>query len=382
VAGVSDHSHPGPDWRWALPAARILTLVLLAAITVTVAAPDHRVAVGVALVVSVCGSAYGLSFGPERWPQRLVGLALFAGGGLALLAVDARAPGWLASGVAIIAGIMRLPQRPGLVFATVVAMGTVLAPLARGDTGAVATMAAMCGIAAVIALAIGGARNRAVAAERLLAAEQAARESAAEAHRLAERQRLAREIHDILAHTLSSQSVQLEGARQLLAHGADPAAVQERIETAQRLAREGLAETRRAVQSLRGDGRPLAETLRALADTAGARYLEEGAPWALTAPVALAIERTVQEGLTNARKHAPGAAVTVALRYGDDLLRVEVVDTGPPAAPTNGQGNNSGGYGLGGMRERAALIGAELRTGPDGKGYRICLTVPRAALSA
>ncbi|MFI1993718.1 sensor histidine kinase [Actinoplanes sp. NPDC020271] len=369
----------GPEWAWALNAGRAVTLVVLAAATIALAAPEHRVLAASALAVSLCGSAYGLRHGPGQWVQRLIGLTLFAAGGVTLLAVDGRAPGWLACGVAVIAGLARLPARAGLIFAGTVIVATCLAPLARDDLEDVPMMAAICGAALVVALVVTGARNRAVTAEQLLEAEQSARESAAERDRLTERQRIAREIHDILAHTLSAQTVQLEGARLLLDRGAAPAEVRERILVAQRMAREGLEQTRRAVQSLRGDARPLVEVLRKLADDADARYEESGTPWSLAPPAALTVERVIQEGLTNARKHAPGAAVTVTIAYMPDALRAEVHDTGatsPPQAPPDG------GYGLTGMRERAALIGADLLTGPHGKGYRICLTLPRSGPSA
>jgi signal transduction histidine kinase len=253
----------------------------------------------------------------------------------------------------------------------------------------VPVLAAVCGGCAVIGTMLGGVRGRAENAERLLAAEQQARESTAAADRYAERQRLAREIHDIIAHTLSAQTVQLEGARLLLERGAPTDAVRQRIETAQRLARDGLEETRRAVNSLRGEMRPLSDALRSLADTAGATYAEEGEPRPLRAEAALAVERTVQEALTNARKHAPGAKVTVVMRYLHDHDEVEILDSGAAGGgPEHVSLAVSGsGYGLAGMRERAELIGAELATGPhpvdpDGRGFRVWLTVPRGETSA
>lgn len=372
-------SHPGPDWRWALPAGRVVTLVVLVAATLAVASPAHRYAVAGALAVSLSGSAYGLRYGPEQWVRRLVGLVLLAAGGILLIAIDNHAPGWLACGAAIIAGLARLPLRAAVPYAAAVTMATCLAPLARGDGQGVATMAAACGAALIVGLIVSGARNRAVTAERLLAAEQAARDSAAQRDVLTERQRIAREIHDILAHTLSAQSVQLEGARLLVQREAPADAVLERIVSAQRLARDGLEETRRAVQSLRDELRPLPDTLRRLAGDAGARLVETGEPWSLEPQAALAVERTVQEGLTNARKHAPGATVTVSLTYGEDSLLVEVCDTGGGSSAVAYTG---GGYGLAGMRERAALIGAQLEAGAHGKGFRVCLTVPRSNRSA
>jgi signal transduction histidine kinase len=268
----------------------------------------------------------------------------------------------------------------------VTAVALTVAPLTRGEAGQVPVNASICGAAAVLGMVLESSRSRAVAAERLLASEQAARESAAEAERYAERQRLAREIHDILAHTLSAQVVQLESARLLLQHGQSTDTVRQHIESAQRLARDGLEETRRAVQSLRGRARPLPEALRVLAADAGASYRQEGEVRPVPAQAALAIERTVQEALTNARKHAPGAAVTVTMRFGEDHDEVEVRDDGAADqdAPLSDSG---GGYGLAGMRERAELIGGDLTTGPiaagsDGKGYRVWLTVPRIAPSA
>ncbi len=374
---------PGVDWRWALPVGRVLTLVVLVVTALIVAAPEHRLAVGGALLVCLAGSAYGLQFGPEKWRQRLVGLCGLAAGGIALVAIDSSAPGWLAGGVAIVAGLVRLPQRPALLFAALAAVGLTTAPLVRGDVGAVPILAAVCGGCAVLGMILGGVRTRAETAERLLVVEQSARRAAAETDRYAERQRLAREIHDIIAHTLSAQTVQLEGARLLLARGAPADAIRQHIEAAQRLARDGLEETRRAVHSLRGETRPLAETIRALADTAGATYRQEGDARPMRPGAALAIERTVQEALTNVRKHAPGAKATVTMRFLGDRDEVEICDTGPAeAAGLVGGIFGSGGHGLAGMRERAALIGAELTTGPhpvepDGRGFRVWLTAPR-----
>jgi signal transduction histidine kinase len=366
----------GPGWRWALPAGRAAALVLLATATMWTAAPEHRVAAGAAVVVSLAGALHGLRYGPERWAQRLIGLVLLAAGGVALTAIDGRAPGWLPGAAAIIAGLARLPARVALRFVVPVTVATCLAPLVRGDRGQVPTIAAACAAALLLGLIIGGVRQRATTAEQLLAAEQAARESRAQRDRLAERQRIAREIHDILAHTLSAQSVQLEGARLLVERDAPAADVLARIHHAQRLARDGLEETRRAVQSLRDEVPPLAETLRRLADDAGARYREAGEPWPLDPPAALAVERTVQEALTNVCKHAPGASVAVTSAFDVHELRVEIRDSGG-ATRTGPVPATGGGYGLAGMRERAALINARLESGAHGEGFLVCLTVPR-----
>ncbi|WP_157250232.1 helix-turn-helix transcriptional regulator [Nonomuraea typhae] len=145
----------------------------------------------------------------------------------------------------------------------------------------------------------------------------------------AERTHLAREIHDILAHAQSAQIVHLEGARLLLERG-DVQAGLDRVNRAVRLARSGLEETKRAVDALRDEDIHLPERLRRLAvehRSAG------GGPCAvviggelgdLPAGARLAVVRTAQESLTNVRKHAPGAAVTVVLRCSGGWCELEV----------------------------------------------------------
>lgn len=194
---------------------------------------------------------------------------------------------------------------------------------------------------------------------------------------LGERQRLAREIHDILAHSLSAQVVHLEGARLLLEQGGDRALVVDRVVRAGDLARAGLTDAKRAVAALRGDQTPLAEQLDQLADqfraTTGrsCEVTVEGDPAGLIPEAWLAVVRTAQEALTNAHKHAPDASVTLALRCVRDWCVLEVQDTGGTAAESSGNG-----YGLVGMRERAELIGGTLEAGPSGGGFRVRLRVP------
>jgi signal transduction histidine kinase len=193
---------------------------------------------------------------------------------------------------------------------------------------------------------------------------------------LNERQRLAREIHDILAHSLSAQVMHLEGARLLLEQDADKALVLDRVIRAGDLARSGLEETKRAVEALRDDQTPLAEQLEKLA----AHFRSTtGQPCSLTvsgdphlAPEAwLAVVRTAQEALTNVRKHAPEAQVVMDFRCTADWCELEVQDNGGQSSETTGNG-----YGLVGMRERAELIGGSLEAGPADGGFRVRLRVP------
>jgi signal transduction histidine kinase len=207
---------------------------------------------------------------------------------------------------------------------------------------------------------------------------EAARQTEQQNLVLAERSRIAREIHDILAHSLSAQLVHLEGARLLMVSGRTDEALH-RVERARGLARSGLEETRRALATLRGDIprmdvvlRELAEEHRVLAEVA-CEVTIEGEPRELPAVAGLAVIRTAQEALTNVRKHAPGAAVTIALRYTDGWCELEVTDSGGRPGPLAASG---GGYGLVGMRERAELIGGTLDAGPAGEGFGVLLRVP------
>jgi signal transduction histidine kinase len=234
----------------------------------------------------------------------------------------------------------------------------------------------------VIALTL-AAINRRSREQRLedlevsLARKQAAIEEHGRAAALAERARIARDVHDVLAHSLAGLSLSLQGARLMLVRdGASPEAV-EQVTRAQGLAAEGLAEARRAVAALREDAVP---DVRALGDLVTAYRLESGAPASfevdgqereLPADVLSTLYRTLQESLVNIRKHAPGAPVEVRLSYGDPLrLTVDDRQDKRPerAAP--------GGYGLLGMRERADLVGGTLEAGPTSTGWRVELKVP------
>jgi signal transduction histidine kinase len=214
--------------------------------------------------------------------------------------------------------------------------------------------------------------------EALLQEVLAGRDAQVRAATLDERARLAREIHDILAHTLSALAVQLEGTRLLVEQRpGDPAAVAA-LERASGLARDGLEETKQAVSALRGDALPSPEGLPDLAaaferDTAvPCRVTVEGAPVAPSPEAQLALYRTAQEALTNVRKHAVASAVAISLRYGMDAAELTVEDEGAPRpVPLPGSGN-----GLNGMRERAALARGRLEAGPTPTGFRVHLWLP------
>ncbi|MEV5958711.1 histidine kinase [Streptomyces sp. NPDC051987] len=211
-------------------------------------------------------------------------------------------------------------------------------------------------------------------AQRLLAQERAARAAEAESAALAERARIAREIHDVLAHSLSAQLVHLEAARLLIERGADRQQILERVVAARGMARDGLAETRQALSALRGELTPLEDFLSALVDsTDGAEVTVTGERRYLPAEASQTVRRVAQEALTNVRKHAQGAKVQVRLDYSEHEVMLKVRDSGGRPGELTGSG---GGYGLLGMRERAELLGGSLEAGRDDEGFEVRLRVP------
>ena len=225
------------------------------------------------------------------------------------------------------------------------------------------------------ALRMSAVEDRAVALEERL--EREAELAAAE-----ERTRIARELHDVVAHGLSLMVVQAEAAEELMDRA--PADARERLHRVQDTGRQSLGEMRRLLGVLRATGhdapatapQPSLAGLQELVDDAAAAGLKvevrvDGVLDRLPLGVELTAFRIVQEALTNTRRHAGAAHATVCLTSRPGLLALEVTDDGAGPAGTRA------GHGLIGMRERVALYGGTLRTGPgrDG-GYRVAAELP------
>ena len=232
----------------------------------------------------------------------------------------------------------------------------------------------------------------------LLAERDALREVELAAAAGEERARIARDLHDVLAHTLSGLSLHLQGIRAVAAKrlgAGDP--VISAVDRAADLARTGLAEAKEAVAALRDDAgstAPRLADLTALAAEHDAGLTVTGDVDALPAPLRETVFATVREALTNVGRHAPGAVATVAVSAGD-AVEVQVTDDGPPpgsavdpaapdpAAPdAAARGDVGGGRGLVGLAERAALVGGTLGSGPHGRGWRVTLHVPHPTTDA
>jgi signal transduction histidine kinase len=257
----------------------------------------------------------------------------------------------------------------------------VTAALARADLGT--GIAYIFSLFGFFGLGLGrrAQAQRAATSEQLLAETRRANAEQAHAAALAERSRIAREIHDVLAHSLSALTVQLEAADALLTSGTNPDKAHSYVVTARRIAREGLTETRRAIAALREDTPPLRSLLRGLADTyeldtgATVTVIADCDPTNLQPDASLALYRTAQESLTNARKHAPGAPIELALACTESAIELTVTNAAA-TAPVTALASSGGGYGLAGLKERAELAGGSLVAGPCGEGWRVSLRIP------
>jgi signal transduction histidine kinase len=205
-----------------------------------------------------------------------------------------------------------------------------------------------------------------------------------------ERSRIAREMHDVVAHSISVMVVQSEGAKRMMDR--DPARAKAALEQIEGTGRAALVEMRRVLGVLRKEGegavrtpQPGTQTLDLLVNRAQEAGLDvrvaiEGAKRTLPAGVDVSVFRIIQEALTNSLKHAGPTRADVLLTYDEDAVEVEVIDAGlvngfePDVVdPDNPQ------HGLLGMRERVSLYGGEIVTGPceDGRdGYRVWARIP------
>lgn len=263
-----------------------------------------------------------------------------------------------------------------------------MTPFDGGDAGP-GSVGPLLLVAAALLVAE-SARKRSEAVAELDATQEAMAESLREQTAMEERARIARELHDIVAHHLSVIAVQSETAR--LTSPKLSADARGRFEAIAATARDALNETRRLLGVLREDvegeadraPQPGLEQLTELVDTArdaGAeiRLILQGKVVPLPAGIDLAAYRILQEALTNARRHAPGAKVDVEVTYDEAWLTLRVRDYGPGPA----EGELFPGHGLVGMRDRASIGGGTFAAGAaEGGGFVVEVTLPTSGESA
>ena len=272
----------------------------------------------------------------------------------------------------------------GLAFVIGVAAIVELTASKDGGFGSFAWDAIIFTIGWIIGFAVGEkfrevdeAEERAARAER--EREQRARRAVAD-----ERARIARELHDVVGHSVSVMTVQASAVRMRLED--DQSQVSEALEVVERTGREALAEMRRMVGVLRHPEeapalapQPSLEQLERLVEHTREAGLPvelriEGDPVPLPAGIDLTAYRLVQEGLTNAIKHAGAKRAEVLVRYADGKVELTVSDDG------TGKGDgDGGGHGLVGMRERVSVYGGDLEAGPQPEGgFRLRAILPVA----
>jgi signal transduction histidine kinase len=227
-------------------------------------------------------------------------------------------------------------------------------------------------------------RSAALAAAQSLRADQALAD---------ERARIARELHDMVAHSVTVMVLQAAAVRRRL--GTAQEAERDLLAGVEQAGRDAVTELRRTLGLLRGAEAAGTVPQRGLADLdelldqireAGVAVdlSTEGAPRPLPASLDLSAYRIVQEALTNVLKHSAARRATVTIAYGTDDLRLTVADTGggrphPGVSRTPADATAAGGHGLVGMRERAAMFGGRLAAGPEpGGGYRVSAVLPLA----
>ena len=359
VAGSRSHPQPGAHGRGLaiLAALAAFTVAWLVTMRARTAAPRIQAPLFLALILSSAALVY----------------------------LQPNGPGILGVFVAVATAAMRGSGRIGVIGAGVALVAVIVA-------GATVTHRTFIGIALnalgvtafyLLALLARRLREGQDQAEHLLVELEGSRAAEARAAALSERQHLAREMHDVLAHSLSGLVLQLEGARLMATREReriDPE-LAGAIERAHHLAKAGLEESRRAIGMLRGDDLPGPERLGALAgeferdSRIPCRVQVDGDERELGSEARLTVYRVAQEALTNAVRHAGCTRVRLHLSAEDGAVYLRIADDGRGL----GELPRSGG-GIRGMRERALMIGGRLVLGvADEGGVEVELRIPAAA---
>ncbi|GIG87148.1 hypothetical protein Pen02_20840 [Plantactinospora endophytica] len=369
-----------PEW----PTAAGLLLGLLAMVEVALRPATSGPTVSVALLLGLCGT---VPLALVRTQLVVAAVTTTAATSLILAGIGRPTGANLVVQLAILYLVGRRRSRWIAVPMALPFVGhPLIGPLwsIGGGAGAGRLADVLLAAAATVAVAAGIARRlRREAAERAVS-RRVIEDTLLEHVARGERARIARELHDVVAHHISMIAVQAETAR-LTTPGLPPEGARRLVGIAE-TARAALTEMRRLLGVLRSDAegaptrrpQPGLHQLNDLLDEArastgaAARLVVHGRVVPLDPGIELTAYRITQEALTNARRHAPGAAVDVVLHYADDALRLSVRDNGPGPAD-----RAPSGHGLVGMRERAAMVGGTLTVGPAPvSGFLVRATLP------
>ena len=373
-------------------------------------------------VLSVVGQVAcvlaGLALRDQLWPLRPVALAvvLVLWASITQLVIGRMVPWWLEAlsvGTAAVwllsdpvTGVGTIDTAPALLAlltAEIVAregvrLGALVGVLSMVTVGVVAGTAQLTGgpvhlLDVILGFVIGGMLR---AQMRALTAERAARAGERQRATLAERERIAREIHDLVAHSLSVTLLHITGARHALrdVDGEDPAAsgldvadVDAALADAEQVGRQAMADIRQTVSTLT-DGPSATRALPGAADICGlvaqmelaglpVEYAEDGDPAMLAPATGLGLYRIAQESLANIAKHAPTATARVRFSVNSRRARLTVRNDLPAAGPVDPAApEDQGGSGLTGMQARAEQLGAIVVAGPEDADWVVDVRLP------
>jgi signal transduction histidine kinase len=319
------------------------------------------------------------TFLPESWYRVRVPIYLGMIASGAFIAVPTNLADFVpaAIGLLVLAGtpVFPLPLAGAAAFGAVllIGAGTLTVPAEPGAVVSAIALLFVCGLGGLSRrqYRVSEAQSRALLEERIAVEQERAQVAG-----LSERSRIARDLHDVLAHSLGGLVIQLEAVDALLESGrADEA--RDRVQGARKLAVSGLDEARRAVSALREPDEPTSAAVAALAEThralGGQVAVRGDADRGVLGPAGrVAVRRAVQELLTNARRHAPGAPTTLDLDWDDDMLTI-TASTMP--GRTDDGPSPGGGHGLAGMRERVSEAGGTMTVRP-GPPFEVVLRLP------
>ncbi|MFC7279589.1 sensor histidine kinase [Paractinoplanes rhizophilus] len=316
---------------------------------------------------------------PERWVRvrTALYLGMIAGGSLAGATTDVVA--FVPAAIALLA-LAGAPVVPLRLVGAAAAGSALLAGLSLlvepAKPGALVGVVSLLSIAGFGGMSRRQHRTTEQQARALLEERLAVEQERAQVAALTERSRIARDLHDVLAHSLGGLVIQLEAVDALLESGRSDQA-RDRVRAARKLAVSGLNEAKEAVTALREPDEPLSAVVAALADAhraLGGQIAVRGDAdrGALEAASRTAVRRAVQELLTNARRHAPGAATTLDLDWDDTMLTITATT---PAVHGAGDASPGGGHGLAGMRERVTEAGGTMAV-RDGPSFEVVLRLP------
>jgi signal transduction histidine kinase len=358
-------------------------IVVLVAVTSQPAAglSGRHLVLAICLVVFVIEMLGWPILRPGQVAARLGELAVWGASAVAIAALQPNGLSELPGSAVVFTSGVALSPPFALAVGAVLTAGVAGALGSAEGTGAasIAASVLLCAVLGVTGALLRRYRLSQDRTELLLAELEEARDDQARAAAAEERASIARDLHDVLAHSLSGLSIQLEMMRKLAGNAKAPDELRVAIDGAADLAKQGLAGARAAVGALRRDDQigvgqlpELVEHFRRDFDLAVA-YTVRGTPQPVAPELGLALYRVTGEALTNVARHAAGATTRVELSFEGARVRLAVTDDGGTQSAIAAEGS---GWGLAGVRERIKRLGGDFTAGPSGPGWSVVVTAP------